>query len=199
MHIDDLINSLKKEPNYIDLSLPSGTLWAECNVGANVETECGKYFAYGLKNGYFYSQINDEMFSWKWYYDQEKVDWTNYIFDDGSIVPNLEQLQELIDNTTHEATQYGNVTGILLTSKKNGKTLFFPHGGLFANAEISISERGWRDVDAYSHIWTTYTMKYKKIPWVGFLGSENNCFCLLALPCEGLNIRTIKLKSDNLK
>lgn len=171
MHIDDLINSLKKEPNYIDLGLPSETLWAECNVGANVETECGKHFGYGLKNGYFYSQINNEMFNWWWYDNQEKVDWTNYIFDDGSIVPNLEQLQELIDNTTHKAIQFGNVTGTLLTSKKNRKTLFFPHGGLFANSESIINGRGWRGVYNYSHIWTTDIMKigkHEEIPWVAF-------------------------------
>lgn len=49
VNIDELINSMQKEPNYIDLGLPSGTLWAECNVGANVETECGKFFAWNTK------------------------------------------------------------------------------------------------------------------------------------------------------
>lgn len=203
MHIDDLINSQKREMNYVNLELPSGNLWAECNIGANVESECGKFFAYGSKNGYFYSQINNEMFNWGWYLSQEKVDWTNYAFDDGSIVPNLEQLKELIDNTTHEAIQIGNVRGVLLTSNKNGKTLFFPCGGRFYNAENAIEERGWCAVDVYSHIWTTEIMtlgKDKKIPWVGFLGGDGkNCFCLWALPCDALNIRTIKLKSDRIK
>lgn len=32
---------------YIDLGLPSGTLWATCNVGADTPYEKGKYFAWG--------------------------------------------------------------------------------------------------------------------------------------------------------
>ncbi|MBO7138146.1 MAG: hypothetical protein J6V92_06740 [Bacteroidaceae bacterium] len=32
---------------YVDLGLPSGTLWATCNVGANSPEEYGEYFAWG--------------------------------------------------------------------------------------------------------------------------------------------------------
>ena len=32
---------------YVDLGLPSGTLWAKCNVGASNEYEVGDYFAWG--------------------------------------------------------------------------------------------------------------------------------------------------------
>ncbi len=32
---------------YVDLGLPSGTLWATCNVGANTPEEYGDYFAWG--------------------------------------------------------------------------------------------------------------------------------------------------------
>ncbi|MBR4679383.1 MAG: toll/interleukin-1 receptor domain-containing protein [Bacteroidales bacterium] len=32
---------------YVDLGLPSGTLWATCNIGANAPEECGDYFAQG--------------------------------------------------------------------------------------------------------------------------------------------------------
>ena len=31
---------------YVDLGLPSGLLWATCNVGANAPEECGDYFAW---------------------------------------------------------------------------------------------------------------------------------------------------------
>lgn len=33
---------------YVDLGLTSGNLWAACNVGANVPTDYGDYFAWGL-------------------------------------------------------------------------------------------------------------------------------------------------------
>ena len=32
---------------YVDLGLPSGTLWATCNVGASKPEEYGDYFAWG--------------------------------------------------------------------------------------------------------------------------------------------------------
>ena len=32
---------------YVDLDLPSGTLWATCNVGANTPEAPGYYFAWG--------------------------------------------------------------------------------------------------------------------------------------------------------
>ena len=36
---------------YVDLGLPSGTLWAKCNVGAQNETDYGLYFAWGETTG----------------------------------------------------------------------------------------------------------------------------------------------------
>ena len=34
-------------PEYVDLGLPSGTLWATCNVGATAPEDYGDYFAWG--------------------------------------------------------------------------------------------------------------------------------------------------------
>ena len=33
--------------DYVDLGLPSGTLWATCNVGADKPEDCGGYYAWG--------------------------------------------------------------------------------------------------------------------------------------------------------
>ena len=38
--------------DYVDLGLPSGTLWAACNVGASKPSESGLYFAWGETQGY---------------------------------------------------------------------------------------------------------------------------------------------------
>lgn len=37
----------KEDHDYVDLGLPSGTLWATCNVGASRPEEYGDYFAWG--------------------------------------------------------------------------------------------------------------------------------------------------------
>ena len=55
---------------YVDLGLPSGTLWAKMNVGAQTETDYGLYFAWGETEGY--ADASTKAFSWDDYkYDPE--------------------------------------------------------------------------------------------------------------------------------
>jgi len=41
------IVNAQQQHEYVDLGLPSGTLWATCNVGADNPWEYGDYFAWG--------------------------------------------------------------------------------------------------------------------------------------------------------
>ena len=43
---------------YVDLGLPSGTLWAKMNVGAESETDGGLYFAWGETQGYAIKEVD---------------------------------------------------------------------------------------------------------------------------------------------
>lgn len=56
------------EHEYVDLGLPSGNLWAKCNIGANTEEEGGLYFQWGDTQGYAAEQVGDgeglKAFSW---------------------------------------------------------------------------------------------------------------------------------------
>lgn len=45
-------SGLGEDFEYVDLDLPSGLLWAKCNIGATSETEYGKYFQWGDAVGY---------------------------------------------------------------------------------------------------------------------------------------------------
>ena len=52
---------------YIDLGLPSGLLWAKCNIGANSPEDGGLYFQWGDVQGYTAEQVGtDKMFSNDW-------------------------------------------------------------------------------------------------------------------------------------
>ena len=42
---------------YVDLGLPSGTLWATCNIGASKPSESGLYFQWGDTSGYTKEQV----------------------------------------------------------------------------------------------------------------------------------------------
>ena len=139
---------------YVDLGLPSGKLWAKCNVGANSETDYGLYFAWGETTGY--KDINSgKNFSWEDYKHCNGTynSLTKYNFnDDFGIVDNKKiidleddaahvnmggdwrmptpgDLQELIDNTVYEWTTVNGVNGGLFTSKINGQKIFFPAAG----------------------------------------------------------------------
>ena len=43
---------------YVDLGLPSGTMWAICNVGASRPEDSGLLFQFGHVNGYKYGDNN---------------------------------------------------------------------------------------------------------------------------------------------
>lgn len=51
--------------SFVDLGLPSGTLWATCNVGASSPTEYGKYFQWGDTEGYYDNEAHT--FNWSTY------------------------------------------------------------------------------------------------------------------------------------
>ena len=56
---------------YVDLELPSGTLWATCNVGASKFTDYGLYFQWGDTKGYTPDQIGEDK-------EQKEFIWTDY-------------------------------------------------------------------------------------------------------------------------
>ena len=62
---------------YVDLGLPSGTLWATCNVGANSPEDYGDYFAWGET----VPKSNYDLKTYKWYNSaSDKL--TKYCTDD---------------------------------------------------------------------------------------------------------------------
>ena len=141
---------------YVDLGLPSGTLWATCNVGASSPGQYGDYFAWGEttpKNDYSwetYSYCNGSDHSLTKYCtnsDYGDEGFTDDIeellpADDAATVcwgndwqmPSEEQFNELIDPqyTTTSWVTYGR----LITSKSNGRSIFLPAAGYRSEADI---------------------------------------------------------------
>ena len=139
------------EGDWVDLGLPSGTIWATRNVGASAPEDYGDYFAWGEtapKDYYHYS-------TYKWYRsDDYSAGFTKYCtyssygyngFTDGKTeldpsddaacahypggrMPSLEQIQELRYNCTWQWTQRNGVNGQLGTGP-NGNTIFLPAAG----------------------------------------------------------------------
>ena len=133
------------EHEYVDLGLPSGLLWATCNVGADTPEAYGDYFAWGettpkdiyTEETYTYSE-NTSILPPE--HDAATANW-----GDGWRMPTREEFEELYNNTTVTWTQQGGVNGRLFTAS-NGNSLFLPAaghrfmGGLWA---LSLEGRYW--------------------------------------------------------
>ena len=137
---------------WVDMGLPSGLLWATCNLGANKPTDFGDYFAWGeteTKESYTPK-------TYKWYEGTNSFYIMKYgvlsipdesgfiqtlleLEDDAAYVklggnwrmPTIEEFEELLDSryTNSCLINKNNVKGYLIVSKKNGNTIFLPAAG----------------------------------------------------------------------
>ena len=138
------------EHEYVDLGLPSGTLWATCNIGASSPEDYGYYFAWGETEPKEFC----DAFNYKWFnvIDSTHFELTKYCTDsnygtvDGKTeldpeddaayvnwgsswcMPTKEQINELISTCRAEWTTQNGVNGRLFTGP-NGNTIFFPAAG----------------------------------------------------------------------
>ena len=115
---------------YVDLGLPSGTLWATMNVGAENPEDYGDYFAWGEtspKSEYTWDNYtgkditSDEIPASR---DAATANW-------GSDwrMPSWGQICELVSGCEWTWTSKNGVNGQLGTSKYNSKTIFLPAAG----------------------------------------------------------------------
>jgi hypothetical protein len=65
-HLERPFNNGAGSGSYVDLGLPSGTLWATCNIGANSPEEYGYYFAWGETEGYNDGKTTFDWSTYKW-------------------------------------------------------------------------------------------------------------------------------------
>ena len=150
---------------WVDLGLPSGTLWATCNIGATNPWDYGDYFAWGettTKSTYSSSnykhanELTENLTkycykSWRGdnnYSDplitlEKTDDAASDNWGEGWCMPTQEQFQELYDNCTYKWTtnyQGKGVAGIIFKSKKNGNTIFYPAAGWKGRDEETLND-----------------------------------------------------------
>lgn len=114
---------------YVDLGLPSGTLWATMNVGATSETDYGNYYMYGMGSR-TYNNDDTPYAGTENPLDLSK-DTAAQVWGGSWHMPTQAQMQELTANTTYQwVTDYNGsgINGGLFTAQ-NGKSVFFPAAG----------------------------------------------------------------------
>ena len=155
--IDIILGSSVPTPtpdhDYVDLGLPSGTLWATCNVGADIPEQYGDYFAWGeteLKDVYdcntykwsdggmltkyctqsTYGTVDDKT-------ELETEDDAAYVnWGPSWRIPSQKQLEELNEQCTWTWTTRNGVKGQLATGP-NGNKLFIPTAGFRMDDALS--------------------------------------------------------------
>lgn len=132
---------------YVDLGLPSGTLWATCNVGADTPEGFGDYFAWGettpktTYNWSTYQYCNGDYDQMTKYCDRPDFGYNGFTdnltvlqpMDDaattnwgnGWCMPTDDQWGELLRKTTNQWTTRNGVNGRLFTAS-NGNSIFLP-------------------------------------------------------------------------
>ena len=154
---------------YVDLDLPSGLLWATCNVGATSPEDYGDYFAWGEtqpKDTYSWSTYqycngsnstltkycNNSSYGYNGFTDNL----TTLLPEDDAAaanwggnwrMPTKEEFQELYNNTTVTWTQQNGVNGRLFTAS-NGNSLFLPAAGYRFNSSLY-------DAGSYGYYWSS--------------------------------------------
>ena len=175
---------------FVDLGLPSGTLWSTCNVGASNPSDFGLYFQWGDVQGYTAEQVGNgdgqkkfssDFSDYKWYLSGDDFDSDNFtkyktegvtldLEDDAANhymggswhIPSSEQIQELIDNTTSNWIKLDDVNGRLFTSK-NGKSIFIPAAGCALRGSL---RGGGSEADVWSSMLGTSDVNYGQ--YLGF-------------------------------
>ena len=197
--------------DWVDLGLPSGTLWATCNLGASSPEEYGDYFAWGETEpkSYYdfrnYKHCDGHQNTLTKYCPQEQYgnnrftdSLTELLPEDDAATMNLgiewqmpssEQYEELINNnyTTITWTTLNNVYGCKITSKSNGNSIFMPAGGRYEGESLD-------GVGVHGDYWSRslYTLvSYKAYMYLFDKGKASASFVSRA---SGRNIRPIRVK-----
>lgn len=155
------VSTMANGHEYVDLGLPSGTLWATMNVGAESPEDKGDYFAWGetvpktkydwesYKHGSHYIRLKKYINQYEFGF----VDYLNFLqpIDDVANVnwgadwrmPTAEEFDELCNSNYCDWIWDKKKKGYIISSKLNDKSIFLPVGGAYYANGLSNTLRGY--------------------------------------------------------
>ena len=191
---------------WVDLGLPSGTLWATCNIGAGRPEDYGNYYAWGETK-------TKSTYNWDTYkyangdYDKltkycNKSDYGNNGFTDnlttlqgsddpatawgsGWRTPSKAQWDELLANTTNTWTTQNGVKGRKFTSKKNGQSLFLPAAGDRWDSELDYA-------GSYGYYWSRSLLAGIQSSALHLYFSSGDCYMGYSSRIGGYTVRPVR-------
>ena len=188
--------------DYVDLGLPSSTLWATCNVGASKSSESGLYFQWGDTKGYTKEQVGKgKKFKWDDYKWNASKGFSKYKTPGASLrksddaahanmggswhMPTPDQIKELTTNTTSTWTKQDGVNGKLFTSNNDtSKSIFFPALGYALDCSV-------HDSGGSGDIWSSM-LDTRDVSFGQFLDFDSGCAGLYnGSRCCGFSVRGV--------
>ena len=176
---------------FVDLGLPSGLLWATCNVGAITAADDGNYYAWG-------ETTTKENYDWDTYKYGTSSNLTKYNKTDGKTVldkeddaayvnwgsscrmPTDDDFTELKNSGnctwtwTSMTTSSGNsIKGYKVTSKNNGNSIFLPASGFRNGSDLGYRGSGggyWSSTLNGSNVSGAYNLYFNS----GYFNSSIN-------------------------
>ena len=181
---------------YVDLGLPSGTLWATMNVGAARPEDVGSFFAWGETE------------------PKECYDWSTYKWCDGSYntltkycsqdgygnidnilelvpgddaayvnwgpcwrIPTQNQADELIGKCSWQWTTLNGVDGYMVTGP-NGNSIFLPYSGTFNGSDFydNVSIYWTRTRGSINSNQNAIKLFFSR--WQVYISSDDRCYGL---------------------
>ena len=199
---------------FVDLGLPSGTLWATCNVGADTPEDYGFYFSWG-------ETMPKDIFSWSNYkyggFVDERYELAKYCTDsfyglDGFVdnmillepdddpvranwgadwrMPAREEWKELLQNTTSFRTTLNGVEGWIFTAA-NGNSLFLPAAGYYWDGSFN---------EGLGLYWSSLINKEFPYRTWGIHFNWDQChICGSSDRCRGQSVRAVRVISSVVK
>ena len=201
-----LVANFNLDHTYVDLGLPSGLLWATCNVGADSPEDYGDYFAWGEttpKDTYDWSTYqycngsyntltkycNNSSYGYNGFMDNlttllPEDDAATVNWGSGWRMPTQAEFQELIDHTTVTWTTQNDVNGRLFTAS-NGNSLFLPAAGYRNSSSLYYA-------GSYGSYWSSslYT-GYPYHAWFFFFDSDDY-YMIDYYRYYGLSVRPVR-------
>jgi len=163
-------------PHMIDLGLPSGTLWACCNVGASAPEGYGGYYGWGSTEMYAHASVSQDISDIAGTkYDVAHVKWGG-----NWQMPTLEQIREL-NNCTYKWTTLNGVQGGQLTGS-NGGSIFLPAAGYSQGSTLY-------DVLSRGSFWSSTLVKSGYA--YGFTSSSNGIGSLVSTIYDYRSVRPV--------
>ena len=152
----EIVNGQENGFDYADLGLPSGTLWATCNVGATSPEQTGLYFAWGETTGY----TADDVTSGVRAFDEDSYnagpaasistdltpeqDAAHVNLGGNWRMPTYDDFVELNRNCVTSWIEKNGICGKLFTSVVNGNSIFFPtSGSCYGKSIVNFNDVGY--------------------------------------------------------